>query len=636
MRVHTQRAVMEVIWIVGCMCFIVLPGCSGGTEIGNPTPTAVSSFNSNDELEGYIKDQLASNVVPRNVADLSAMEGDYQGGSYSSTNIQEAGVDESDVTKTDGTYLYIARRDEVTIVRAAPAADENVVSRIDVSGTVDSLYLYNNLLIIFTIPEGTFWTTRPEQRLIFGMPYWISTQAKTGVLIYDISNPSKPEKLKEVEIEGTLQSSRVVSGKLHVVQQFLPELPAFDVDYNGSSNDQASTIEKNAQSLDSLTLTDLIPSYTVIDEGGQRSTEQPLMTYHNFYRPSIPEGGSIITITTFQLDNATLPFESIGFVGDTHVVYASTSSLYLIANNYDCTTDTCSSHTVIHKFNLTNMSDISSGTVPGWIVNQFSLGEYENVLRIATTDYTKDFSSFTNNVFCLKATGGNLQVIGQIDDISSGEKIYSARFIGARGYLVTFVQVDPLITIDLSDPASPSIAGEIILPGYSTYIHPVDDTSIITLGMNTVEDAGFVLNNGVQLSLFDVSDIAHPDLVARVTIGDRGTDSEALWNHKAFTYFAQDHLIAFPVDLFEAAGNQDDPWTAGNYTFSGLYVYRLNVGEGFDYLGRISTPSAEDLFYSYWTRGIFIGDTVHAVNAGVVRSADVSDIEHTIHTLNLD
>jgi hypothetical protein len=273
--------------------------------------------------------------------------------------------------------------------------------------------------------------------------------------------------------------------------------------------------------------------------------------------------------------------------------------------------------------------------VPGWIVNQFSLGEYGGVLRIATTDYTEDFSGFTNAVFCLKPDGERLKAIGRIDGITPGEKIYAARFIGARGYLVTFVQVDPLITLDLSDPSRPAILGELVLPGYSTYIHPVDDDRLVTLGLKTLEEGGWVLNDGLQLSLFDVSDPARPSLMDQVILGDRGTSSEALWNHKAFTFHTEADFIAFPVDLYEAEGG-GDPWTTGTYLFSGLYVYGLDRDAGFSLLGRISTLADEGLFYSYWTRGIFMEDSVLAVNADAVWSAEASDIEHTLGRLDLD
>ncbi|MCU0577801.1 MAG: beta-propeller domain-containing protein, partial [Desulfobacterota bacterium] len=459
--------------------------------------------------------------------------------------------------------------------------------------------------------------------------------ARTCVLIYDVSDPSAPVKRKEVEIEGTLVTSRIVGGRLHMVQQFLPVLPALDYEYNGTDADQADAVEGNAGALGTLSLDDLIPSYTSVDAQGHRSAETPLVTFRGFFRPAEPEGGSIITITTFDLEDEALPFTSMGFAGDAHTVYASSAALFLVSNSYEERDGAWSSRTIIHRFDLNDLTDIASGTVDGWIVNQFSLGEYDGVLRIATTEALNDSPGVTNTVTCLRPEGTSLDVVGRIDGITPGERIYSARFIEDRGYLVTFVQVDPLITLDLSDPENPSILGELVLPGYSTYIHPADGNALVTLGMNTMEEGGMVLSDGVQLSLFDVSIPERPELVDRVTIGDNGTNSEALWNHKAFTFLADGNLIAFPVDIYE--GSAGPVWSStGTYSFSGLYVYSMDADEGFTYLGRIDTQPGEEYFYSTWTRGVFMDGTVHAVNAEAVRSADLLDIEHTLSRLDLD
>jgi len=625
----------EAVRIAGLLVMVLVLGCSGGTEVGNPTASGVVAFDSSEALESYLKEQLASTVVPRNVADAAAMEGDFQAGSYSTTNLQEASADESDTVKNDGEHLYIARQGEVAVVQAMPAGNARVVSRVPIDGTVDSLYLSDNLLIVFAVPAGSAWSQHPDDRITVGMPSWIPDTARTCVLIYDVTDPASPTKRREVEIEGVLASSRIVGGRLHVVQQFLPVLPALDSEYNGTQGDLSNAVSGNAGALDDLTLDDLIPSYTVVDGQGERSPEEPLVTYRDFYRPTDPEGGSIVTITTFDLEDVALPFSSVGFVGDVHTVYASTDALFLLSNSYVENGSTWSCRTLIHRFSLDDLSDIASGTVEGWIVNQFSLGEYNGVLRIATTDSLNDPPGVTNTVFCLRQNGTGLEVAGRIDDITPGERIYSARFIEDRGYLVTFVQVDPLITLDLSDPERPAILGELVLPGYSTYIHPVDDDTLITLGVNTVEHEGMVVSDGVQLSLFDVSEPEVPVLVDRVTIGDSGTSSEALWNHKAFTFLPDVGLIAFPIDIYETSAG-DDWWSMGGYTFSGLYVYRMDGSSGFTFLGRIDTQPGEDWFYSTWTRGVFMGDSVHAVRADEVKSAYVNDIGHTISTLSLE
>lgn len=282
---------------------------------------------------------------------------------------------------------------------------------------------------------------------------------------------------------------------------------------------------------------------------------------------------------------------------------------------------------------------MGSGSVWGKILNQFSLGEYNDVLRIATTTGNTWSGTSKNHVFCLEASEEGLVIIGNIKDMAPGERIYSTRFIGPRGFLVTFVKVDPLFTLDLSDPTDPKVLGELKVPGYSDYIHPFDENHLITIGKDTKEEGGTAWYQGVQVSIFDVTDFADPVRLYSELIGDRGTTSEALYNHKAFTFWAENSLLAIPVDVFEHETEPDYPWGYGTHTFTGLYVYRVTIENGFVFLGRISTDSAsgQDYYYSSdWNRGVFIGESVYAVKSDAVRSAIVEDIEASVNTLILD
>ena len=188
-------------------------------------------------------------------------------------------------------YLHRPLR-EVAVVEAVPSGSARVVSRIPVTGTAESLHLSGNLLIVFTVPQGSAWSEQPVGRISIGMPSWISDTARTCVLIYDVSDPSAPVKLKEVEIEGTLVTSRIVGGRLHMVQQFLPVLPALDYEYNGTDADQADAVEGNAGVLETLTLDDLIPSYTSVDAQGHRSAETPLVTFRGSSAPPNQRGAA--------------------------------------------------------------------------------------------------------------------------------------------------------------------------------------------------------------------------------------------------------------------------------------------------------------------------------------------------------
>jgi len=626
-------------------------------------------FTSNEELAAYLKDQYSKSVFSDYSYALTARtagntgpealdgagaaeESSYDSpsangiGNYTGTNLQEAGVDESDVVKTDGSYLYIAGNDTVaatgTVTVVSVADPMKIVSRIKVSGSIDSMYLYNNdtgkkLLALLYAPlnyGGTPWLDSvTADDISTGIAYWIPIQAKTGAAFYDITDPSSPEEIKTIEADGYIVSSRRVGNRLHVVQQFLPDLP-----------DPYQLEEK----IEDMTIEELMPFYSDVTVASSEGQEKQLIAPQYFYHPSFDGGGSIVSIMTFDLDDPDLAFSSTGVVADANIVYASTEALYCTSTywNYSATdSDEPAEQTIIYKFDISGDQATGQGYagVSGRALNQFSLGEYDGVLRIATTagwSWNMEADS-KNHVYCLKSRDGKLGIIGRLEDIAQGEELYSARFIGPRGYLVTFVNIDPLFTMDLSDPTAPKLVGELKVPGYSTYIHPWGNNHLITVGKDAieVEGEGFAWYQGVQLSIFDISDFANPKLVKSEVIGDRGTSSEALYNHKAFTFWESEGLLALPIDLYELQGAQTAPYDYGEWTFKGLYVYRVDKEDGFQQLGRISTSSEPEeywYYYSDWTRGVFINDNIYAVMSEAVRSAEINNIEGTIQSLTIE
>jgi hypothetical protein len=227
----------------------------------------------------------------------------------------------------------------------------------------------------------------------------------------------------------------------------------------------------------------------------------------------------------------------------------------------------------------------------------------------------------------LHEDGESLATIGKIEKIATGEQIYAARFIGNRGFLVTFHRVDPLFTIDLSDPTNPKLVGELKVPGYSDHIQLLDDNHLLTIG-KAVDDTGqFAWVEGVQLSIFDVTDPANPQLLHKETIGGRGTSSEANYEPKAFNYFAAKNALAFPIDLY---GGETIGPEYGSHEFTGLYVYHVTVENGFEFLGRIETSDGVNngCYYGYYgyTRGVFIGDDVYSVTQTGTKAASLDDV----------
>ncbi len=227
--------------------------------------------------------------------------------------------------------------------------------------------------------------------------------------------------------------------------------------------------------------------------------------------------------------------------------------------------------------------------------------------------------------------------MGKLENLAPGENIYSARFTGNKGFLVTFVKVDPLFTLDLSDPANPKLIGELKIPGYSDYIHPLGDNHLLTIGKDAILYESRAWYQGLQLSIFDVSGFKNPVLVHKEQIGVRGTESEALHNHKAFTYWEEKNLLAIPVRLYEHQNEQKTPQMFGTQTFSGLYIYKVHSDDGFTFMGRIASSETASQYsmYSSWTRGLFVNSRIYAVTPDSVHSVNVENIDNSVEALSI-
>jgi len=644
---------------------IMMMGCGSSKDATTQDQDVeIKTFSSNQELRDYILDQYAKSILPRysqgegirldDVMATESPEGDtanYSGSesdTYSQTNVQEQGVDEADKVKHDGRYIYRAGDRSVRIVDAQNPSSMVDLPALDIKGYVNDLYLYGDLLVVLYIPdqgEGQPWDyAQGNQDMAMGLCYWLPVNSQTGIMRVDVSDPASPVIKQETIIDGNLVSSRRISNKLYLVQQFLPMLPQFDYYYD-ESGDKDDVIAANKTKLDGITLENLIPYYKTTGEDGQETEKIQLVTSDHFYKPSLTSGGSVVTLSTLDLDDVALPIQSTGVIADAHTIYASTQALYIASTRwndvyYENERYTDIYQTYLFKFSFRDEGAIcvGAGSVSGKILNQFSLGEYHDVLRIATTNGESWFGQgeISNAVYCVKEEDGKLGVLGKLEGLAQGEKIYAARFQGTKGYLVTFVQVDPLFTLDLSDPTHPKKSGELKVPGYSTYIHPLSDDYLLTVGQDVSTYEGRVLNQGISMSIFDIRDFENPALVFKESIGDRGTYSEALYNHKALTYWASKNLLAIPVELHETAA-PSDPYEWGAYQYSGLFVYRISSDTGFSPLGVIKTNLPGDGYmYSPWMRGIFRDDYVFAVQQGAVYAAPYAAMATPEHTLDLN
>ncbi len=518
-------------------------------------------------------------------------------GDYSTTNIQESGVDESDKVKNDATHLYVLGDQGLQIVRAVPADDMAVLSSVELPGTPESLYLKGDKAVALSIS-------------------YQDSVPLTTVTVLNISDRASPVLEATVELEGSLKSSRLIGSKLHLILGFSPTLPPY----------------RDEMSIPNAEFDDLIPDVSITIHAGpfRWQFERNLVEWDEFYRPSDPDGFGVVAVVTLDVDSLFTPIQSAGVMADASTVYASTKALYLTDGETDPDTGLNRSTTEIYKFDLGGDGAVLVGTgaIPGRLLNRFSLGEHEGYLRAATTNghVFRGGGDAINGVYILGPEDGRLAVVGKLEGIAPGEQIHSARFIGDRGFLVTFKKIDPLFTLDLSDPTSPRVVGELKVPGYSEYIHPLGENHLLTIGKDAVDAGDFAWFQGVQLSIFDVTDFGAPQRVDAEVIGDRGTGSEALGDPHAFNYFEPAQMLAVPMMIAEGAGKE--PSSFGSPTFKGLCLFRVDAEDGIEFAGRIQTESVQGSGYyssNGWTRGIFMDDHVYAVTSVLVQAVPLAD-----------
>ncbi len=566
---------------------------------------------------------------------------------YSKTNVKVAGVDEPDIVKTDGNYLYVVANNTVFIIKAYPALDATILSRISLQNvSINNIFIRGNQLIIF---GNTGYYPYPllggDARIAVDSLYpWWGGVSKTVISIYDIGSRATPTLTKDVRIDGSYFDARLIDEYVYVVATEY----TYDI----------------YRAVDAKNFTLAVPEITINEEN---ATIPP----GDIYYVDVPELSDTMThVISINLDSNTVDEKSF-MLGSSQTMFVSRQNIFLASQHFPYyplkTTSGIESSssdqttTILHKISINtgNISYIAQGEVPGTIINQFSMDEHNGFFRIATTswNYQAENSQTSNNVYVLDSS---LAVVGKIENIAPGESIYAVRFLGNRAYLVTFVQVDPLFTIDLSDPFNPRILGELKIPGFSEYLHPYDENHIIGIGKEVdpsidaekVHTPGAVYYTailGLKLALFDVSDIEHPVEEAKVVIGNRGTDSPALYDHKAFLFDKDKQLLVIPVSLYEIpqkifndineTGITDIQSDWGQFTFQGAYVYKLTLENGFEYQGRITHQSSEQIaqqtkeYYWYWgssntdiTRSLYIGSVLYTISGAMVKMNELSDL----------
>lgn len=599
---------------------------------------------------------------------------------YSRTNVQVAGVDEADIIKTDGQYIYALVYNDLYIIKATPAEQARALTKLTFPSRPTELYVDNGLLVVIgadhQIMESSVYKKFQRQS-----PY-------TFVRVFDISNPEEPKRLRDLSFEGSYRDSRLIDGRLYLIinnyenyivgetvvprlvddgvilssdcedrdKCFAPDVFYFDIPYQSYNFTSINT-------LDLRTEDQPVVSQSYLLSGAQNiyvSANNIFITYTQylneidvraivlkdllFDRLSSSEQDLLLQVES--LDSLILShsekrqkimqifqrfldskLSSERSILDTEIETAMGKKYKEEAENWE--------RTLIYKFGLNDGAPVyrAKGSVPGIVLNQFSLDEdASHRLRIATTR-SRNFHSFGenqesySNLYILAA---DLKVLGSVENLAPGERIFSVRFMGNRAYLVTFKQVDPLFVVDLSNPQAPLVLGELKIPGFSTYLHPYDENTLIGLGRDVRTDVyGNVKNGGIKLSLFDVTDPTSPQELDSYIAGEPGSDSLALDNHKAFLFSKDKNLLVVPASL-TGLNSSYRPY------FSGALVFSID-NKKFNLKGEVDhSDGGRYLRADYWCgsscydnsvqRGLYIQDTLYTFSNKYLKLNRLSDL----------
>ncbi len=615
---------------------------------------------------------------------------------YSTTNTQVIGVDEADFVKNDGQYIYMLADGRFTIIDAWPAAEAHVVSSVPVRGEPKKLYVHEDKAVIYAALDvlqpvagsdspwaGVFGPVADGYYDFDECTYGYDCDFRgdgRGLLVatFDIEDRSDPELIRESELNGSYLSSRRVGDVVYTAitfpeasvagveywpQGILDELGYYcqpiDLDESEVKIAFASLRVLNRALIESSTIHDYLPS---IEDtriiGGERFEERGLLAdCEGFYLSNSRDGRQLLSLLSFDM-TALDALEATTIVGRPGAVYANAQSLYVAVRHDQGTmsrwffedAEQRPEATTIHKFEL-SPGDITtvyrgSGVTKGRILNQFAMDEHAGHLRIATTTGHVPDPEVHSTLSVLRQAGEELVVVGQLDEIAPTEDIRSVRFNGDVGFVVTFKKTDPLFVFDLSDPEAPQIRGELKIPGFSTYMHLMDEEHLLTIGYDADDQGTFAWFQGVQLQIIDVSNLEEPLLVHKEVIGTRGSTSEATTNHLAFNYFRSRNLLAIPMTICE--GDQNGGSYGYEMTFSGLLVYEVTVDDGFESLGGVphADPQSGPDYYSacdnWWTnsnslvqRSVFMERFVYSIARDEINVASIDDLPNVLVSIDL-
>ena len=601
--------------------------------------------------------------------------------SYSTTNTQVAGVDESDFMKNDGTRIFTLTGGMLTAAKSWPPQDLALSGTVPIEGWATSMFLDGDSVVVLSQVWATSTDPNANRYPCPACPAGpmcgpCGGPPATKVTVVDASDMTALKIVGEQYLPGYVVSSRRVDSSVRIVLSEQMQWPAgvkWWVDWQPSFNTDHDALVAAYNALEDANekVIRAAPVQAFFPPGQRKLQDGSLIdvSYQctDFYVSNAPERPGVVTVATLDLANASAGAGRTSIFGEAAVVYATAEHLYVASPHWWWWQEPGQeSFTYIHAFDISDpvhTAYVASGGVTGTLRDQFALDESSGYLRVATTTMrwpprpaangsnpTVPWRpTFGNHVSVLAPQSDQLAVVGDTGDLVAGESIQGVRFVGDKGFVVTFRNVDPLVTVDLTDPAHPRKVAELTIPGFSTYLQPIDDGHLLAIGTDLPAPdpvTGRVdwTKRAMQLSVFDVSDLEHPARTAQVLVGTMNGWSEAAYDHHAFNWYAQRNLLAIPFSDWLQSGTSTN-WY--DQFVSDVRIFHVDAATGIAPLGSLAMS---DVYIEYgsgnWTyrylpwirRSVLATDTagndyVYAVSDAGIRAANLADLANPLATV---
>ncbi|WP_291634471.1 beta-propeller domain-containing protein [Clostridium sp.] len=619
-------------------------------EMPQTTVTEKSSSDSGRETSATANKSVQSNATDAQI-------------NHSTTNLQVEGVDEEDLVKTDGEYIFKVNAQKIiNVIKVGTDSKMEAINNItfEENYNISGIYLNENILVVVGNSYQNIDAQKNSSQS--SKSYMMQTNEVTKVIGFDISDKENIKKVRDIEVDGVYSSSRMIGPRVYIVaNKYLNNIGNIKQDADiGKAYYSDSAVGKDKITID----------YNTIK-----------------YLPDSIEPNYIM-VASYNVEDNKEKVNISTILGSGNSIYSSDKNLYIAGRKFSQDeNNNGNTNTIIYKFAYENtgVKFVSSGEVPGTITNQFSMDERNDYFRIATTEYkyatvapmvseksmtqsngsttsvapvapstdivapdqkmsNQPQDQITNNLFILDK---DMKAVGKLQGLANGEQIYSVRFMNDRAYIVTFMLTDPLFVIDLKNPASPKVLGELKIPGFTNYLHPYDETHLIGFGMDStvINEGGMdrAKTKGMKIAIFDVSDVSKPVQQFMTTIGGAGTYSEVLNNHKALLFSKEKNLLALPVT--ENNYNYDNNTNISEQSYQGAYIYNIDLVNGIKLKGKITHMDEDDnsnksnsatnnyeiypMFNGQYfvDRILYIKDTLYTLSNGLIKANDINTLK---------